>query len=113
MNMMQDPAVFLTTQRASLARFVVAQMYGVPVEELRKPTRGRPHVARARQIAIHLAGLVFGLSLKQLAREFGRDRSTIHHACHTIADMRGANGEFDATLRWMESLLRRAAGQQS
>ena len=48
MNTMQDPAVFLTAQRASLARFVVAQVYGVTVEEMRKPTRGRPHVARAR-----------------------------------------------------------------
>lgn len=112
MNSMQDPAVFLVTQRASLARFVVAQVYGVPVEEICKPTRGRPHVARARQIAIHLAGLVFLLNHKQLAREFGRDRSTIHHACHQIAAMRTASAEFDSTLRWMESLLRRAAGQQ-
>jgi chromosomal replication initiation ATPase DnaA len=111
MNSLQDPAVFLTAQRASLARFIVAQVYGVPVEEMRKPTRGRPHAARARQIAIHLARLVFAMSHKQLAREFGRDRSTIHHACHTIADMRQASGEFDSTLRWMESLLRRAAGQ--
>ncbi|MCP5411529.1 MAG: chromosomal replication initiator DnaA [Alphaproteobacteria bacterium] len=112
MHSIQDPAVFLTTQRASLARFMVAQMYGVPVDELRKPTRGRPHVARARQIAIHLARLVFGMSHKQLAREFGRDRSTIHHACYLIAQMREDSGEFDATLRWMEGLLRRAAGQQ-
>jgi chromosomal replication initiation ATPase DnaA len=111
MNSLQDPAVFLTAQRASLARFIVAQVYGVPVEEMRKPTRGRPHAARARQIAIHLARLVFAMSHKQLAREFGRDRSTIHHACHIIADMRQASGEFDSTLRWMESLLRRAAGQ--
>jgi chromosomal replication initiation ATPase DnaA len=55
---------------------------------------------------------VFLLNHKQLAREFGRDRSTIHHACHQIAAMRTASTEFDSTLRWMESLLRRAAGQQ-
>jgi chromosomal replication initiation ATPase DnaA len=111
MNSMQDPAVFLTAQRAGLARFIVAQVYGVPVDEMKKPTRGRPHAARARQIAIHLARLVFAMSQQQLAREFGRDRSTIHHACTTIAGMREASGEFDSTLRWMESLLRRAAGQ--
>ena len=110
MNSIQDPAVFLTSQRASLARFIVAQVYGVPVEEIRKPTRGRPHVARARQIAVHLARLVFVMSHKQLAREFGRDRSTIHHACYLIESMREASAEFDSTLRWMESLLRRAAG---
>jgi chromosomal replication initiation ATPase DnaA len=111
MNSMQDPAVFLTAQRASLARFIVAQVYGVPVEEMKRPTRGRPHAARARQIAIHLTQLVFQMSQRQLAREYGRDRSTIHHACRTIAGMREASGEFDSTLRWMESLLRRAAGR--
>jgi chromosomal replication initiation ATPase DnaA len=51
------------------------------------------------------------MSQQQLAREYGRDRSTIHHACQTIAGMREASDEFDSTLRWMESLLRRAAGQ--
>jgi chromosomal replication initiation ATPase DnaA len=107
---MQDPAVFLTAQRAGMAAFVVAQVYGAPVEEMRKPTRGRPHVARARQIAIHLAHSVFAMSHRQLAREFGRDRSTIHHACQLIEGMREASLEFDSNLRWMESLLRRAAG---
>jgi chromosomal replication initiation ATPase DnaA len=112
MGSIQDPAVFLVTQRASLALFVAGQVYGVPVEELRKPTRGRPHVVRARQIAIHLARTVFGLSHKQLAAEFRRDRSTVHHACHLIDGMRQKSGELDATLGWMEWLLRRAAGFQ-
>jgi chromosomal replication initiation ATPase DnaA len=110
MGTFQDPAVFLATQRASLAQFIAGQVYAVPVEEMRRPTRGRPHVARARQIAIHLARSVFGMSHSQLAAEFGRDRSTIHHACHLIDAMREDSAEFDSTLRWMESLLRRAAG---
>lgn len=111
MGSIQDPAVFLAAQRANLAQFIVCQVHGVPVEEMRKPTRGRPVVARARQIAIHLAHVVFAMSHKQLAVEFRRDRSTIHHACGQIERMREENGEFDSTLRWMETLLRRAAGQ--
>ncbi len=46
MSNTHDPAVFIAAQRASLALFVAAQVYGVPVEEMRRPTRGRPHVAR-------------------------------------------------------------------
>ena len=111
MGSIPDPAVFLTTQRASMAQFIACQVYGVPVDELRKPTRGRPLVARTRQIAVHLARVVFGMSHKQLAAEFGRDRSTVHHACGLIERMRDDNAEFDSTLRWMETLLRRAAGQ--
>jgi chromosomal replication initiation ATPase DnaA len=49
---------------------------------------------------------------KQLAVEFGRDRSTVHHACNLIEGMREDSTEFDSTLRWMETLLRRAAGQK-
>lgn len=111
MGTMQDPAVFLSTQRASLALFIAAQVYGVPVADMRAPTRGRPHVARARQIAIHLAARVFAMSHRQLAREFGRDRSTVCHACRRVAAMRAASPEFEATLCWVESLLKRAAGR--
>jgi chromosomal replication initiation ATPase DnaA len=50
------------------------------------------------------------MSQKELAAEFGRDRSTVCHACHRIAQLRRKDEEFDSTLRWMESHLRRAAG---
>ena len=85
MTSIQDPAAFVIGQRVSLTLFVAGQFYGVPVEEMRKPTRGRPQTARARQIAIHLAHSVFGLSNQQLAGEFRRDRSTVHHACNLIS----------------------------
>jgi chromosomal replication initiation ATPase DnaA len=111
MGSLQNPAVFIATQRAGLAQVIAAQVYGVPVEQLRSPTRGRPHVARARQIAIHLARCVFDMSHRELALEFRRDRSTVHHACHHIAALREESGEFDSTLNWMEALLRRAAGK--
>lgn len=110
MGTFQDPAIFLSSQRAGLAQAIAAQIYIVTAAEMRGRTRGRPRAARARQIAIHLARRVFEMSHKQLAAEFGRDRSTICHACHLIARLREENDEFDATLRWMESHLRRATG---
>jgi len=110
MSQYRDPAAFLTAQRARLAQFIACQIYGVPVEEVRKPTRGRPLVSRTRQVAVHLARSVFALSHRQLAAEFGRDRSTVKHACEQIERMREDNAEFDSTMRWMEALLRRAAG---
>jgi chromosomal replication initiation ATPase DnaA len=110
MGTFQDPAVFLISQRAGLAQAIAAQIYAVTAAEMGGPTRGRPRAARARQIAIHLARSVFDLSQLQLAAAFGRDRSTICHACNLIARLREENDEFDSTLRWMESHLRRAAG---
>lgn len=90
---------------------IVAQLYAVSAAEMRAPTRGRPRVARARQVAIHLARNVFRMSNQQLAVEFGRDRSTISHACQVIRRQRMADGEFDSTLVWMETHLRQAVGQ--
>ena len=107
-----DPAVLIIAQRASLALLIAGQVYGIPMEEMRRPTRGRPRAARARQIAIHLARGVFSLSRKQLAAEFRRNRATVMHACQVIDGLRRGDAEFDSTLRWMESLLKRAAGQR-
>jgi chromosomal replication initiation ATPase DnaA len=110
MGTFQDPAVFLNSQRAGLAQAIVMQVYAVTAGEMRAPTRGRPRAARARQIAVHLARSVFQMSHKQLAAEFGRDRSTICHACNLIDRLREADDEFDSTLRWLEAHLRRAVG---
>jgi chromosomal replication initiation ATPase DnaA len=110
MGNIQDPASFLGAQRASLALFIVAQLYGVPLDEIRGPTRGRPLVARARQIAIHIARVVFTMSHRELAQEFRRDTSTIRHACDRIEAMREDSMAFEASMRWHETLVRRAAG---
>jgi chromosomal replication initiation ATPase DnaA len=110
MGTFQDPAIFLSAQRAGLTQAIVAQIYAVTVAEMRGPTRGRPLAARARQIAIALARTVFDMSQKQLAVEFGRDRSTVCHACNLIARLREEDEEFDSAMRWMESHLRRATG---
>jgi len=112
MGTFQDPAVFLTSHRAGLAQAIVMQIYGVPAAELRGSTRGRPRAAWARQIAIHLSRSVFQMSYKQLAAEFGRDRSTICHAWHVIRRQRQGDGEFDATLGWMETHLRSVTGMK-
>ena len=112
MGIVQDPTTFLLSHRAGLAQAIAAQMYGVTAAEMRAATRGRPRAARARQIAIALARRVFDFSPQQLATEFGRDRTTVCHACDLIERLRGEDDAFDSTLRWMESHLRRAAGMQ-
>ena len=112
MGSFQDPAVFLHSHRAGLVQAIVGQIYIVTAAEMRAPTRGRPRAARARQVAIYLARGVFEMSRSQLAAEFGRDRTTVHHACDVVARLREEDDEFDSTLRWMESHLRRAAGLQ-
>jgi chromosomal replication initiation ATPase DnaA len=70
--------------------------------------RGKQRVARARQIAIYLAHVGFGLNYTHLGRAFGRDRTTIRHACFRIEDARDEI-RFDRALDFLEYALRRHA----
>ena len=71
--------------------------------------------AFARQIAMYLAHVGFGLSMAEVGRAFGRDRTTVVHACHLIEDRRD-EGRFDQVLDHLEQAaiaLRAASGINS
>ena len=77
--------------RTSACRFVealVAVAMGVSIADLRRPSRGSAPVAFARQAAMYLAHVQFGLTLEQAGQHFGRDRTTAAHACRRIEDKR-------------------------
>lgn len=67
---------------------LVAAAFGVAPSELRQPRRGRAAVAFARQAAMYLAHVTLGLSLSDVGRHFGRDRTTVAHACALVEDRR-------------------------
>ena len=56
--------------------------------------------AFARQVAMYLASVGVGMSLGRVARAFGRDRSTVRHACMLMEERR-ENAGFD---QWMDAL---------
>lgn len=66
----------------------VVQVFGVAYNDLHRSTRGRAKVALARQVAMYLAHVGWGLSLTETGRLFGRDRTTVAHACGVIEDRR-------------------------
>jgi hypothetical protein len=82
----------------------VAQVFGIHARELRRATRGRAHVAQARQVAMYLAHAVLGLSLSQTGVLFHRDRTTVAHACALVEDMRD-DPVFDRVLDLLEDVL--------
>lgn len=73
---------------ARLSEVAVAAMTRLPAASLRGSGRGRRPVARARQVAMYLAHVGFGLSLTRVGICFGRDRTTVRHACALIEDRR-------------------------
>ncbi len=79
----------------------VVQVFGVGQEDLRRITRGRANVALARQVAMYLAHVVCGMTLTDTGRLFGRDRTTVAHACGVIEDRRD-DPLFDRALDLLE-----------
>ena len=88
-------------------RFVealVALVFRVEVTELRRRSRGPAPVALARQTAMYLAHVHLGLSLERAGQAFGRDRTTVAHACRRVEDGRD-DPKFDQALVHLETAL--------
>jgi chromosomal replication initiation ATPase DnaA len=66
----------------------VTTVFGVGHDAIGQSTRGRAEIALARQVAMYLAHVTCGLSFTDTGRLFGRDRTTVAHACEVIEDKR-------------------------
>ena len=94
-------ATTFTPQRTcQWVAFCVARDFELEPAELFAPTRGSPRAAFARQVAMYLAHTGFALSFETIARAFGRDRTTVSHACHVVED-----GRDDVLLDWRLAAL--------
>lgn len=85
----------------------VATDFGLAPVSLIAPTRGSPRAALARQMAMYLAHVDFGLKYDVVGYHFGRDRTTVAHACRVIEDARDDRG-LDLRLSTLESACRSA-----
>ena len=91
----------------SLVRQVVATASGAP--ELALDGRDRGSAAgRARQTSYYLAHVGFGWTLERTAAAFGRQRSTVSHACRQVEDRRD-DRSYDEAVGELETVLRRLA----
>jgi len=91
----------------SICRFtenLVSGALGIGVTELRTNRRGPAAVAFARQTAMYLAHVHFGLTLSQVGRNFGRDRTTVAHACARVEDSRD-DPHFERVITCLEATL--------
>jgi chromosomal replication initiation ATPase DnaA len=88
-----------------IAELLVAAVFAVPVRTLRAPGRTNPDVVFARQVAMYLAHVGLGERLGAVAAHFGRDRSTVGHACARIEEERD-DAALDETLCALEGALR-------
>ena len=100
MNISRDQSqpILRATAGARLAEVATVAAIRIPLVGLRAASRGRKPIALARQTAMYLSHVAFGLSLTRVGICFGRDRTTVRHACALIEDRRDDPGlEFGLT----------------
>jgi chromosomal replication initiation ATPase DnaA len=86
----------------------VSQVFAIDPIDLNAPSRGQARVALARQTAMYLAHVTCRVPITDVGRVFGRDRTTVSHACAVIEDRRDDKG-FDQTLGRLEEIVRHTA----
>jgi chromosomal replication initiation ATPase DnaA len=94
----------LERARMDMAVAMVAGALDVTVEEVMGDARAARAVL-ARQVAMYVAAVGFGMSYGRVAAAIGRDRSTVAHACKLVEDRR-EDAQFD---RWIDALEMTAA----
>lgn len=88
---------------ARLVETVVCGAMSLPAGALRVG-RGPRKVAFARQLAMYLTHVGFGLNLTEVGVCFERDRTTVRHACSLIEDRRDQPA-FDLAVSALETGL--------
>ncbi len=83
----QGPRQWAVQLLCDMAATLTAVMFAVPRSELMSQRRSR-NAAFARQAAMYMAHVAFGLSYAEIGRAFGRDRTTVAYACRSIEDRR-------------------------
>lgn len=83
---------------------LVAAERGITVEALFRPARCTADIALARQLAMYLMHVELERIYADVGRFFGRDRTTVSHACALIEDLRD-DREFDARLDQLKQAL--------
>lgn len=82
----------------------VAASTGLQPQHLLGPDRGKADIALARQLAMYLMHTHYRRIYSAVGRFFGRDRTTVSHACGVIEELREDPG-FDTQVARLEAEL--------
>lgn len=86
---------------------IISAYFNVSGRDIRSPKRHNLDVARVGQIGMYIANVVLGINMTMIGQGFGRNKSTVIHACHLIEDMRD-DEEFDFLIARLEAITNAA-----
>ncbi|MGD9913854.1 MAG: helix-turn-helix domain-containing protein [Rhizobiaceae bacterium] len=82
---------------------IAAALFNVSGRELRNLKRSSTAITRVRQVAMYVAHVSLGLTMGDVGKGFGRDRTTVSYACHMVEDLRD-DPEFDRIVATIERI---------
>jgi chromosomal replication initiation ATPase DnaA len=88
-----------------LVVLTVASATGVRYCDFFARSRMRLHTANARQLAMYLCHTLLGITLTEVGQFFGRDRTTVAHACRQVEDGRDEGSPADIRILALEAQI--------
>lgn len=83
----------------------MAHEFGCTTSEIMWPSRGKAHIALARQVAFYLLHTGFGWRYERIGEAFERDRTSVSHGVKAIEDRRD-EPDFDRLVGFWENHFR-------
>jgi len=99
-----EEAIARGDDKATALIRLVAAHDGLSVEELFHHTRSQAPIAATRQLAMYLMNVALERNFTDIGAFFGRDRTTVAHACARIEDLRD-DSAFDKSVTDLEERL--------
>ncbi|WP_343051716.1 helix-turn-helix domain-containing protein [Mycoplana rhizolycopersici] len=95
-----------------IVRQLVAELLALASDRQMRRRNGRRAAAHVRQIAMYVCHVALQISFVEIAAAFGRDRTTVSHACNAVEDRRDdcAFDDFVATVERIALSIFASAG---
>ena len=87
-----------------IVRQLVLEMTAIASDRPLWRRDGRRSTCHVRQVAMYVCHVVLRLSLSDIGDAFGRDRTTVGHACNVVEDRRD-DASFDAFISAIERVV--------
>ena len=108
-----NPASAEVEASADSVLMVVADAFGVSIEELKSNSRRR-EISWARQIGMYLMRQHTDLSLPRIGKEFGgKDHTTVMYSCEKIAQLKNSDPSLEQKLRQLSDRINIASRPQT
>jgi len=91
---------------------IFSALFGIPGRDIRSRNRENRTVAQTRHMAMYVAHVVLGLTMREVGLGFGRDRTSVVYACHLVEDMRD-DVAFDQLVAMAERVVSAAFARQT